>query len=268
MLLVALAGQVSGAVQTLHIPLLWAIPAVGALELGGVVVLANADVRRRLGERAIASTDPVRRDRRRSRSPSTGSPTPTSLLAGFFAGMSALGYLVWLMHTENSPPRPAPRARRPATRPPPPTRSSATGCATPGSPSAPRSLAKADPRLGLYDSIAAARAQLRTERRRTAIATVLHRKIRAAVDPTTADIAVHVYDLDEIADRLADSADYDGLTALIASDLHPQRLAAAPPATPRHRKPRWRRCPPTPKARHRCPCRPHPLPQSAARRRR
>src|ERR1044071_8379307 len=56
-LLVALAGQVTGAVETLHIPLLAAIPAVGALELGGVVVLANADVRRRLGERAIRSEE-------------------------------------------------------------------------------------------------------------------------------------------------------------------------------------------------------------------
>src|SRR4051794_16588924 len=37
-LLVALAGQVSGAVEALGIPLLWAIPAVGALELGGIVV--------------------------------------------------------------------------------------------------------------------------------------------------------------------------------------------------------------------------------------
>ncbi|MER7279948.1 hypothetical protein ABT369_36470, partial [Dactylosporangium sp. NPDC000244] len=45
-LLVALAGQVSGAVEALGIPLIWAIPAVGALELGGIVVLANADVRR------------------------------------------------------------------------------------------------------------------------------------------------------------------------------------------------------------------------------
>src|SRR5215468_7565112 len=54
-LLVALAGQVSGAVEALGIPLLAAVPAVAALELGGIVVLANADVRRRLGERAVAS---------------------------------------------------------------------------------------------------------------------------------------------------------------------------------------------------------------------
>jgi hypothetical protein len=79
-LLVALAGQVSGAVETLHIPLLAAIPAVGALELGGIVVLANADVRRRLGERASPPAccpppSPPARWR------STGWPTPTTCSA-------------------------------------------------------------------------------------------------------------------------------------------------------------------------------------------
>ncbi|MFB9415919.1 hypothetical protein ACFFSQ_48115, partial [Dactylosporangium matsuzakiense] len=38
------------------------------------------------------------------------------------------------------------------------------------------------------------------------------------------------YDLDEIAVRLADGADYEGLTALIAADLAPARLAAGPNA--------------------------------------
>src|SRR5258707_143857 len=113
-LLVALAGQVSGAVEALGIPLIWAIPAVGAPQLSGILVLASA----------------------------------------------------------------------------------------------------------------AAKAEKRKGQRTSAIAKVLHRKIRAAVDPTTADIAVAVYDLDEIAVRLADGADYDGLTALIAADLAPARLAA------------------------------------------
>jgi hypothetical protein len=39
-----------------------------------------------------------------------------------------------------------------------------------------------------------------------------------------------VYDLDEIAARLAAGADYAGLTALIAADLEPSRLAPAAPA--------------------------------------
>jgi hypothetical protein len=223
-LLVALAGQVSGAVEALHIPLAAAIPAVGALELGGIVVLANSDVRRRLGERAVAS-------RLLSVAIAAGAVTfnwlahANHLLGGFFAGMSALGYLVWLMHTENQ--------RRDRLR--------AKGDLPPTTPAyevvehwlrhpwltrRAKSLAKANPELGLYDSLAAARAEVRRERRQAAISKVLHRKIRAAVDPTTADIAVAVYDLDEIAIRLANGADYDGLTSLIAADLAPARLAA------------------------------------------
>ncbi|MEV0132600.1 hypothetical protein AB0H83_29590 [Dactylosporangium sp. NPDC050688] len=227
-LLVALAGQVSGAVEALGIPLLWAVPAVGALELGGIVVLANADVRRRLGERATAS--------RVLSAAIAGFAVAfnwlahdNKLLAGFFAGMSALGYLVWLMHTENQ--------RRDRLR--------ATGDLPPTTPAyevvghwirhpwltlRAKNLAKADERLGLYTSLAAARAEKRREARTQAIAKVLHRKIRSAVDPTTADIAVAVYDLDEIAERLADGADYVGLTALIAADLVPSRLGAVAPA--------------------------------------
>ena len=190
------------------------------------MVLANADVRRRLGERAdgVAACCPR--------------PSPAfavafnwmahdnKLLAGFFAGMSALGYLVWLMHTENQ--------RRDRLR--------ATGDLPPTTPAyevvghwvrhpwltlRAKNLAKADARLGLYELPGRGRARRSARRRGTkAIAKVLHRKIRAAVDPTTADIAVAVYDLDEIAVRLADGADYDGLTALIAADLSPARLAS------------------------------------------
>lgn len=231
-LLVALAGQVSGAVEALRIPLIWAIPAVGALELGGIVVLANADVRRRLGERAVAS-------RLLSAIIAAWAVAfnwlahSDHLLGGFFAGMSALGYLVWLMHTENQ--------RRDRLR--------AKGDLPPTTPAyelfghwvrhplltmRAKSLAKAQPHLGLYDSLAEARSEVRRERRTSAISKVLHRKIRAAVDPTTADIAVAVYDLDEIATRLAAGADYDGLTALIAADLAPARLAPNLPLPSAH----------------------------------
>jgi hypothetical protein len=222
-LLVALAGQVSGAVEALGIPLAAAIPAVGALELGGIVVLANADVRRRLGERAIGS-------RLLSAAIAVGAVAfnwlahSDHLLGGFFAGMSALGYLVWLTHTENQ--------RRDRLR--------ATGDLPPTTPAyevgghwlrhpfltrRAKSLAKADPTLGLYASLAAARAEVARQRRHTAISKVLHRKIRSAVDPATADIALAVYDLEEIAAGLSRRADYDGLTDLIAIDLAPARLA-------------------------------------------
>jgi hypothetical protein len=222
-LLVALAGQVSGAVETLHIPLAAAVPAVAALELGGIVVLANADVRRRLGERAIAS---------RILSVAIAASAvafnwlahKNHLLGAFFAGMSALGYLVWLMHTENQR---RDRLRVKGDLPPTTPAYEMIGhwLRHPMLTVRARAMAKADPRLGLYDSLFEARAEIRRERRQAAIAKVLHRKIRAAVDPKTADIAIAVYDLDEIAARLAERADYDGLTTLIAADLAPERLA-------------------------------------------
>jgi hypothetical protein len=224
-LLVALAGQVSGAVETLGIPLPAAIPAVAALELGGIVVLANADVRRRLGERAVAS-------RLLSVGIAAGAVSfnwlahHDRLLGGFFAGMSALGYLVWLMHTENQR---RDRLRVKGDLPPTTPAYEVIGhwARHPWITVRARGLAKADPTLGLYDSLSAARADIRREQRQAAIAKVLHRKIRAVVDPATADIAVAVYDLDEIAARLAAQADYDGLTALLAADLDPARLAPA-----------------------------------------
>src|SRR5262245_39499826 len=232
-LLVALAGQVSGAIEALHIPLAAAIPAVAALELGGIVVLANADVRRRLGERAIAS---------RILSAAIAAAAvafnwlahDNHLLGAFFAGMSALGYLVWLMHTENQR---RDRLRVKGDLPPTTPAYETIGhwIRHPMLTVRARALAKADPRLGLYDSLAAARGEIRRERRQAAIAKVLHRKIRAAVDPKTADIAIAVYDLDEIAARLADRADYDGLTSLIAADLAPERLAPDGLSVPRKR---------------------------------
>jgi hypothetical protein len=220
-LLVALTGQVTGAVERLHLVWYFAALAVGALEMGGVVVLSNADVRRRLGERAVAS-----------RILSAGiaafavafnwASHVDHLLGGFYAGMSALGYLVWLMATENS--------RRDRLR--------AIGQLPPTAPAYPaaqwarhpwltrraRHLALVDPTLGLYGSLAVAASAVRTERRQAAIAAILRRQIRASADPASAEIAVTVFDLDEIAARLAARADYDALTDLIAVGLAPDRL--------------------------------------------
>ncbi|WP_146167623.1 hypothetical protein [Micromonospora sp. MH33] len=237
-LLIALGGQVSGAMERLGMPWYVALPAVGALELGGVVVLANADVRRRLGEGAMLS-----------RVLSAGIAAAAvafnwlahsnHLEGGFYAGMSLLGYLVWLMNTENQR-RDRLRARQQLPPTTPAYEPVGHWLRHPWLTRRARSLAKADAGLGLYGSLDAARAQIRTERRQAALNKVLHRKIRRALDATTADIAVAVYDLDEIARRLAEQADYDGLTALIAADLAPERvLAGNLPAGGRRR--RWGR---------------------------
>ncbi|WP_371409328.1 hypothetical protein OG423_05615 [Micromonospora zamorensis] len=231
-LLVALVGQVTGAVQALGVPLVVAVPAVAALELGGVVVMANADVRRRLGERAIGS-------RLLSAAIAAGAVTfnwaahPDHIVGGFYAGMSALGYLVWLMHAGNQR---RDRLRVTGGLPPTPPAYEVFGhwICHPVVTSRARSIAKADG-LDLYESLTAARAAIARRQRDTAIAEVLHRKIRAAVDPTTADIAIRVYDLDEIAARLAATADYNGLTTLLAADLAPERIMTAHSSSRRRR---------------------------------
>ncbi|PWR12598.1 hypothetical protein DKT68_02880 [Micromonospora acroterricola] len=237
-LLIALGGQVSGAMERLGMPWYVALPAVGALELGGVVVLANADVRRRLGETAMLS-------RVLSAVIATAAVAfnwlahSDHLEGGFYAGMSLLGYLVWLMSSENQR-RDRLRARQQLPPTTPAYEPVGHWLRQPWLTRRARSLAKADPGLGLYGSLDAARAQIRAERRQAALSKVLRRKISRALDATTADIALTVYDLDEIARRLAEHADYDGLTALIAADLAPARvLAGNLPAGGRRR--RWRR---------------------------
>ncbi|MEU9509306.1 hypothetical protein AB0D32_23840 [Micromonospora sp. NPDC048170] len=225
----------TGAAQALDIPLAVAVPAVATLELGGVVVMADADVRRRLGERALAS-------RLLSAAIAAGAVTfnwaahPEHLLGGFYAGMSALGYLVWLIHAGNQR---RDRLRATGNLPPAPPAYELLGhwIRHPAVTLRARTIAKADG-LDLYESLRQARAAVTREHRNAAIAKVLHRRIRAALDTTTADIAVQVYDLDEIAARLSATADYNGLTTLLAADLTPERIITANNAGCRRR---WRR---------------------------
>ncbi|MEU8048415.1 hypothetical protein [Micromonospora haikouensis] len=253
-LAVALIGQVTGAAQTLDVPLIIAVPAVATLELGGVVVMADADVRRRLGERALAS-------RLLSAAIAAGAVTfnwaahPDHLLGGFYAAMSTLGYLVWLIHAGNQR---RDRLRATGNLPPTPPAYEVIGhwLRHPAITLRARTIAKADG-LGLYDSLRHARAAIERERRNAAIAKVLHRRIRAALDTTTADIAVRVYDLDEVAERLTATADYNEVTNLLAADLTPKRIITAGKArcrrwlsreghVPAPRAPEPRSCPPSP----------------------
>src|SRR6266511_3381703 len=195
----ALAGQTGAAGGWLGWPVVFALPAVAALELGGIALAARADFRRRLGERAVAA-----------RVLSAGVAVfavafnwaghADHLAGGFFAGRSALGYGVWLIQAGGRR-RDQLRAagQLPAVPPAYPL-----GCwlRRPWVTRRARELARARPQLGLYGSLQAA----------------------AGMDRSTARIAVTVYDLDEIARRLAARADYEGLTALIATDLDPGRL--------------------------------------------
>ncbi len=218
----ALAGQAGAAVAWLHWPLLFAVPAVAALELGGIALAARADFRRRLGETALAA-------RVLSAAVAVFAVAFNWLghtdhrAGGFFAGMSALGYGVWLIQAGD---RRRDQLRAEGKLPPtPPVYGYAQWTAHPWVTRRARALALADPTLGLYGSLAAATSAIRAERRQAALSKRLRERVAAAAgDRLTAEIAVTVYDLDEIAARLAASADYDRLTALVAAELDPARL--------------------------------------------
>ncbi len=231
---IALAGQAAAAVHWLHWPVLFALPAVGALELGGIALAARADFRRRLGENALAA-------RGLSAAVAVFAVVfnwvghTDHLSGGFFAGMSGLGYCVWLI---NAGDRRRDQLRAENKLPPtPPVYGITQWVRQPWLTRRARTLAVTDATLGLYGSLSAARDALRAERRQAAISKALRRKLTTALDPVAAEIAVQTYDLDRIAAELAAGADYAGLTALLAADLTPARLttsaraATAPRAT-------------------------------------
>ncbi|GAA1550480.1 hypothetical protein GCM10009827_083930 [Dactylosporangium maewongense] len=223
-LLTALGGQVTGAVEVLGVPWWVALPAVSVLELGGVVIMRTAEVRRRLGESAvfvyllavgIAAF-------------ATGFNWVAhegTAAGAFFAFMSLVGFLVWALSTEHRR-RDRLRATGQMSDLPPRYELFTHWMRRPFVTLRARSMAKADPRLGLVRSLIVADQAMRRDRRLRGISRVLKRKIRKAVDPVTAGIAVNVYDLDRVAQELERRADYVGLTDLIAADLVPSRIAA------------------------------------------
>jgi len=218
---IALAGQTGAAVHWLNWPVLAALPAVAALELGGIALAARADFRRRLGETAYVA-------RILSAAVAIFAIVfnwvghQDHLQGGFFAGMSALGYAVWLINAED---RRRDHLRQMGNLPPPaPVYGFWQWIRHPWLTHRARGLARQYPRLGLYGSLTEASQQRRAERRRTAIARTLEHRLRKSLDADTAAIAVATYDLDAIAERIAAAADYDRVATLVAADLYPERI--------------------------------------------
>jgi hypothetical protein len=221
-LVVALYGTATGAVAAFGLPWWISISGTFALELGGVTFLSHADVRRRLGEHATAP--------RLLGAAITGAAAtfnvlthPDPLLGGFFALMSVLGFVSWWLDAENKR-RDRLRARGHLPAPAPAYQLWSHWIRRPVITSHARSIAKAHPELGLYGSLEAAATVRRRQRRNAALADALHRRIQSAVGAEMARIAVLTYDMDEVARRLRATADYDGLTALLAGDLTAERL--------------------------------------------
>ncbi|HWB37209.1 MAG TPA: hypothetical protein VHA75_14420, partial [Rugosimonospora sp.] len=228
--LIALAGQTGAAVRWLAWTWPAALAAVAALELGAVTLSAWADFRMRLGERAYPA-------RALSAAVAVFAVViqwyghPSRIQAGFFAGMSALGYAMWLIQ---SGARRRDQLRAVGMLPPvPPAYGPVQWLRRPWLTRRARTLALADPGLGLYGSLASAREQVRAERRNAAIAASLRKMLTEGKDPLPAEIAVNVFDTDEIARVIAAGADYDGLARLIAATLVPRKVLPGQPPTPR-----------------------------------
>lgn len=234
-LTVALIGSGTAAAGWLGWKPWAAFTAVAAVEFGGVVLSMHADERRRLGERAIAA--------RLLSGAFAAAAVAVNWFghqhvgqAAFFAGVSALGYLVYLLISsakrrdylraahELDDPAPVYGAVQWVTHPW-VTRRARTLALSNSVQRRTEGAHPTTPLLGRLGSLAAARAEIKAERRQKAIASALRGRIADRAGPVLADIAVHTYDVDEIARRLADQADYDGLTGLIAADLRPDRLA-------------------------------------------
>ncbi len=223
-LIVALGGQTTGAVEVLDVPWWAALAAVAVLELGGVVIMRIAEVRRRLGESAVFVM---------LLAFAVGTfATVFNWIAhsnhkagAFFAFMSGLGFLVWVVSTEHRR-RDRLRENGQMSDLPPQYEFVTHWLRHPWITLRARSMAKAKPSLGLTGSLFHAELAMRRDRRLKGISRVLARKIRKAVDPVTASIAINVYDLDRVAVELERQADYVGLTDLIAADLLPSRIAA------------------------------------------
>lgn len=219
----ALFGQSDGLMHWLGIGRAPALAVALAVELLAAVLFAFADWRRtHHGERAVAA---------RLLSVAVALGVAVMNYRGhegnggqvaLFTGASVAGYAVWVLHTEARR-RDALRAdsRMPAQ---PPVYGLALWFRSPGLVSRARQLAIADPTLGVHDSIAAASAEAASVTRNRAIAAALRRKLKAELDPLSADVAMASFDLDEVAARLSASVDYVRLTAILAADIDPDRI--------------------------------------------
>jgi uncharacterized membrane protein YuzA (DUF378 family) len=233
--LVALAGATQAAQNWLGWPLPAALLAVGALELGGIVLAHHSSTRRMLGESANSARIASAVVALAAVAANVYGHRTEVGQAAFFGIMSGLGYVTWLIDAE--------ARRRDALRGDgllaeiPPVYGLGQWLREPRitrrarvmaqQRAAERLTAPKLPRLDALASLALARREAQQRIRHAAIARVLHRKIRAAVDKDTADIATSVYDLEQVAERLAAQADYTALTGLIGMDLAPSRLTGA-----------------------------------------
>ncbi|MEU7874258.1 hypothetical protein [Dactylosporangium sp. NPDC049140] len=202
-------------------------PFAAVIDLGGVVTSAFADARQRLGETAYGW-----------RALSAGAVTTgvainiighadVPYLAVVFGGLGVFAYSVWLLHSA--------ARRRDALRAAgkladtAPVYGLAQWRREPAVTRRARTLALASG-YPLHESLDIARAQLRDERRRTALAQHVETLIRSRhADPVRAAIAATTLDIDAVAAALTAQSDVAGWARVINADLVPPPLPTADP---------------------------------------
>lgn len=225
---IALTGSAQVAVSWLHWPPVACYAAVAAVELGAVTLSVHGDKRRRKGERAIAA-------RLLSAAVAVGGVAMNLLghqhrpgQAAFFAGMSALGYLVWLI---DSGARRRDQLRAEGRLPQPrQTYSVADWLANPRLVIEARHLADETRSLGRAGSLRAAtaarveakraaEAETAEKDRRAAIAAVVYRDVAATSDELAAALAVAALDFDAIGAGIHSAVDNASIAGRYAAAL-------------------------------------------------
>jgi hypothetical protein len=223
---------------------LLAMPFAIVIDLGGVVTSAFADTRQRLGENAYGWRVLSAASVTLAVGINVAGHASSPYLATVFGGLGVFAYAVWLLHT-SARRRDALRAAGKMSATPP-----AYGLRQwrrePAVTRRAKSLA-VEFGYGLNESLTQARAQLRAEQRRAALASHIDTMIRARhdKDPVLASIAATTTPVDDVADALITMIDSEGWARAIAAEIQPPpteppaRPASAEPGTGAPDQPYW-----------------------------
>lgn len=227
-LALAFGGQVHG-LHDKGAPWPVAFLAATVVELAGVVVFQHAAARRRLGERATAALAVAVLVT--AWSVTINYVGHDHIWGPVLAGSSLLGFIIWVLVSEASR-RDALRKARKLPPTPPAYELVGHWMAHPLLTLRARAIAKARPALGVYGSLDAAREAVRVERRQRALTRVLNARVKKQLGADHARLVAATYDMEQIAGRLRERADYDGYAAIIGGELTPTRIASPDSARP------------------------------------
>lgn len=195
-----------------------------ALELGGVVLAVNADTRRRLGERALSWRTASAGVALLAISINLLGHWSEPIFAGIFTGFSALGYAVFLISSGD---RRRDQLRAEGKLPPTaPSYGIRQWLTEPGLTREAKALALADPTLGLYLSLHAAREARRQAHERAALKSALRDLLCEGVHPSRRALALASYDLDAIVANMRAEADNQGVADALRASIQVHRITA------------------------------------------